>query len=89
LPGPKPLFKNKTNADKDYYQLLRYLYFPSFQGSAVLAVLIQRRFAQLDENGTVAVSVRDKVHEADRRQKPYEQKLKEYREQLLELPDLV
>jgi hypothetical protein len=63
--------------------------FLHFQGSAVLAVLIQRRFAQLDENGTVAVSVRDKVHEADRRQKPYEQKLKEYREQLLELPDLV
>ncbi len=60
--------------------------FLHFQGSAVL---IQRRFAQLDENGTVAVSVRDKVHEADRRQKPYEQKLKEYREQLLELPDLV
>jgi hypothetical protein len=48
----------------------------------VLSVLIQRRFAQLDELGTMSMSVKDKVHAADRRLKPYEQKLKEYREAL-------
>jgi hypothetical protein len=48
-------------------------------------VLIQRRFAQLDELGTLSLSVRDKVHAADRRKKPYELKLKEYREALGDL----
>lgn len=42
----------------------------------------------MDEKGTISVSVKDQVHEADRKQRPYEQKLKEYRDQLRELPDL-
>jgi hypothetical protein len=50
--------------------------------------LLQRRVAQLDENGTIAVSVRDKVHEAERKKKTYENKIREYRERLLDLPDL-
>jgi hypothetical protein len=58
------------------------------QGSAVLATLLQRRVAQLDENGNIAVSVRDKVHEADRKKKLYENKIREYRDKLLDLPDL-
>ncbi len=59
-----------------------------FQGAAVLATLLQRRVAQLDENGTIAMTVRDKVNKADRRQKPYENKLREYRDRLDELgPD--
>jgi hypothetical protein len=58
-----------------------------FQGSAVLATLLQRRVAQLDEFGTISASVRDKVNKADRRQKPYENKLREYREHLADLPD--
>jgi hypothetical protein len=33
------------------------------------------------------MSVRDRVHEADRKKKPYENKLREYREKLLDLPD--
>jgi hypothetical protein len=48
-------------------------------------VLIQRRFAQLDELGTISLSVKDKVHAADRKRKPYELKLKEYRETLGDL----
>jgi hypothetical protein len=51
----------------------------------VLSVLIQRRYAQLDELGTISMSVKDKVHAADRRKKPYELKLKEYREALGDL----
>jgi hypothetical protein len=31
------------------------------QGAPVLATLLQRRVAQLDENGTIAMTVRDKV----------------------------
>ena len=42
----------------------------------------------MDENGTISSSVKDKVHEADRKQRPYEQKLKEYRDYLGDLPDL-
>jgi hypothetical protein len=55
------------------------------QGAAVLATLLQRRVAQLDENGTIAMTVRDKVNKADRRQKPYENKLHEYHDRLDEL----
>jgi hypothetical protein len=36
--------------------------------------------AQLDEHGTIAASVRDKVNKADRRKKPCETKLREYRD---------
>ena len=58
------------------------------QGAAMLATLLQRRVAQLDENGTIAMTVRDKVNKADRRQKPYENKLREYRYRLDEIgPD--
>jgi hypothetical protein len=42
---------------------------------------------QLDENGTISASVRDRVNKADRRKKPYENKIREYRDRLLELPD--
>jgi hypothetical protein len=60
----------------------------TLQGTAVLATLLKRRVAQLDENGTIAVTVRDKVNKVDRRQKPYENKLCEYRDRLDELgPD--
>ncbi len=55
------------------------------QGAAVLATLLQRRGAQLDENGTIAMTVRDKVNKVDRRQKPYENILREYRDPLDEL----
>jgi hypothetical protein len=58
-----------------------------FQGAATLALLLQRRVAQLDEYGTISASVRDKVNKADRRKKLYEAKLKEYREFLAENPD--
>jgi|LakMenE01Jun11ns_1017448.scaffolds.fasta_scaffold9707006_2 hypothetical protein len=59
-----------------------------FQGAAVLATLLQRRVAQLDENGTIALTIRDQVNKADRRQKLYENKLREYRDRLDELgPD--
>jgi len=59
-----------------------------FQGAAVLATLLQRRVAQLDENGTIALMIRDQVNKADRRQKLYENKLREYRDRLDELgPD--
>jgi hypothetical protein len=54
----------------------------------VLATLLQRRVALLDENGVRAASVRDKVHEADRKKKSYENKIKEYRNRLLDLQDL-
>jgi hypothetical protein len=54
----------------------------------VLATLIQRRFAQLDENGFIAATVKDKVHEADRKKKLYENKVREYRDNLLDLPDV-
>jgi len=50
--------------------------------------LLQRRFAQLDENGNIAGSVRDKVHAAERKKKLYENKIQEYREKLTDLPDL-
>lgn len=59
-----------------------------FQGSAVLATLIQRRFAQLDENGNIAAIIKDKVNMADRKKKLYEQKIREYRDALLDLPDV-
>jgi hypothetical protein len=42
------------------------------QGAAMLATLLQRRVAQLDENGTIAKTVCDIVNKVDRRQKPYE-----------------
>jgi hypothetical protein len=59
-----------------------------FQGAAVLATLLQRRVAQLDENGTIALTIRDQVNKADRRQKLCENKLREYRDRLDELgPD--
>jgi hypothetical protein len=58
------------------------------QGAAVLATLLQRRVAQLDENGTIAMTVRDKVNKADCCQQPYENKLSEYHDRLDELgPD--
>ena len=41
--------------------------------------------AQLDEHGTIAASVRDKVNKADRQKKLYEIKLREYRDALLDL----
>jgi hypothetical protein len=57
------------------------------QGAAVLATLLQR-VAQLDENGTIAMTVRDKVNKVDHRQKLYENKLCEYHDRLDELgPD--
>ena len=46
----------------------------------MLATLIQRYFAQLDENGTLASTVKDKVHEADRKKKLYEKKVREFRD---------
>ncbi len=67
------------------------LIFLLFQGSAVLGTLIQRYFAQLDENGTLASTVKDKVHEADRKKKLYEKKVREFRDfrdAHLVLPDL-
>jgi hypothetical protein len=54
----------------------------------VLATMFQRRFAQLDENGLLASTVKDKVHAADRKKKQYENKIREYRDRLLDLPDL-
>jgi len=54
----------------------------------VLATLLQRRVAQLDENGNIAANIRDKVHEKDRKKKLYETKIREYRDALLDLPDL-
>jgi len=54
----------------------------------VLATLIQRQFSQLDENGNIAANVRDKVNEADRKKKFYEQNICKYRDALLGLPDL-
>jgi hypothetical protein len=54
----------------------------------VLATLLQRRVARLDENGSKAASVRDKVNEADRKKKTYEKKIREYRERLLDLQDM-
>jgi hypothetical protein len=47
--------------------------------------LLQRTVAQLDEHGTIASSVRDKVNKADRRKKTYESKLREYRDALFDL----
>lgn len=67
----------------DLYQYI------TFQGSAVLATLLQRRVAQLDENGLLAASVRDKVNDADRKKKIYENKIREYRDRLLDLQDQV
>jgi hypothetical protein len=65
-----------------------YLKYCILQGAAVLATLLQRRVAQLDENGTIAMTLCDKVNKADCRQKPYENKLREYHERLDELgPD--
>jgi hypothetical protein len=46
----------------------------------VLATVIQRYFAKLDENGTLASTVKDKVHEADRKKKLYEKKVREFRD---------
>jgi len=69
---------------EDWYNFDLFL----FQGSAVLATLLQRRVAQLDEHGTISVSVRDRVHKVDRRKKPYEAKLREYRDALIDLPDV-
>jgi hypothetical protein len=42
--------------------------------------VIQRYFAKLDENGTLASTVKDKVHEADRKKKLYEKKVREFRD---------
>ena len=53
----------------------------------MLATLLQRRVALLDENGTRAGAVRDKVHEMDRRKKTYEAKVTEYRDRLFDLMD--
>jgi hypothetical protein len=41
--------------------------------------------AKLDENGKKALSVRDRVHESDRRKRDYERKLADYRERVLDL----
>ncbi len=54
----------------------------------MLATLIQRRFAQLDENGFLATRLKNKVHETDRKKKLYGNKVREYRDKLLDLPDL-
>jgi hypothetical protein len=55
-----------------------------FQGSAVLATLLQRRVAILDENGTIAQLTRDHVNKDDRKRKLYETKIRDYREKLLD-----
>ena len=58
------------------------------QGSAVLATLLQRRVLQLDETGGLSATVPDRVNKADRRQKPYEAKIRDYRLRLLDLHQL-
>jgi hypothetical protein len=44
----------------------------------MLATMFQLRFAQLDENGLLASTVKDQVHAAHCKKKQYENKIQEY-----------